>query len=111
MSRDATTLTVAHETTCAGMTVDPSMSGVHHRAVEIIVATGAFHHGRAKCHAKKETVMVATTTVRAINTTIAAIEDRKSDSNEHHVKATGVTSAKPHAISRLRGESRSLEKA
>ena len=108
MSRDATTLTVAHETTCAGMTVDPSMSGVHHRAVEIIVATGAFHHGRAKCHAKKETVMVATTTVRAISTTIAAIEDRKSVSNEQRTTAIAVTSAKPHAIGRLRGASRLL---
>jgi len=48
----------------------------------------------------------AATTVRAISTTIAVIEDRKSYSKEHHAKATAATSAKPHEISRLRGESR-----
>jgi len=93
------------------MTLDPGMTGhlVHHRGVEIIATTYVF--GRVQRHAKKEAAIVATTTVLAISTTIAAIEDRKSDSNEDHVKATAVTSAKPHAISRLRGESRSLAKA
>jgi len=90
------------------MTLDPSMIGhlVHHRGVEIIVTTYACHHGRAQRRAKKEAAIVATTTVAAISTTIAAIEDRKSDSIEHHVKATAVTSAKLHVISRLRGGSR-----
>ena len=87
------------------------MTGVHHRGVEIIVTTGAFHDGRDQRHAKKVAVSVATTTVRAISTTIAAIEDRKSDSNEHHVKATVVTGAKPHSISRSRGASKSLDMA
>ena len=81
---------------------------VHHRGVGIIVTTYDLHYGRVQCHAKKEAAIVATTAVGAIRTTIAAIEDRKSDSNEHHVKATAVTSAKPHAISRLPGGSRSL---
>jgi len=62
-------------------------------------------------HAKKEAAIVATTKVRAINTSIAAIEDRKSDSNEHHAKATAATSAKPHVISRLRGGSSLLDTA
>ena len=91
------------------MTLDPGMSGVHHRGVKIIVTTCAFHYGRAQCHAKKEAAILATTTVRATNTTIAAIEDGKSDSNEHHAKATAGTSAKPHVINRSRGESRSLD--
>jgi len=72
------------------------------------MTTCIFHKGRVQCHAKKEAAIVATTTVRAISTTIAAIEDRKSDSDEHHVKATAVTSAKPHANSRLHGVSISL---
>jgi len=92
------------------MTLDPGMSGVHHRGVEIIVKC-AFHHGRVQCHAKKEAAIVATTTARATSTTIAAIKDRKSDSNEHHAKVTAATSAKPQDISRLRGESRSLNTA
>ena len=50
-------------------------------------------------------------TVRAISTTVAAIEDRKSDSNEHHAKTTAVTSTKPHATSRFRGGSRLLDAA
>ena len=85
------------------------MSGrlIHHRGVEIIVTTC----GRIQCHAKKEAATVATTTVRAISTTIAEIEGQKSDGNEHHVKATAVTSAKPHVISRLRGGSTSLDMA
>ena len=94
------------------MTLDPGMTGrlVHHRGVEMIVTTCAFHYGRVQCHAKKEAAIVAT--VRAIiSTTIAAIEDRKSDSSEHHAKVTAVTSAKPQSISRLRGESRSLDTA
>ena len=109
-SRDATTITTAHETTCAGMTLDPGMTGrlVHHRGVEIIVTTCAFHDGRVQYHVNKE-VAIVTTTVRVISTTIAAIEGRKSDSNEHHAKATVLTSAKPQSISRLRGESRSLD--
>ena len=108
MSRDATTITAAHETTCARMTRDPGMAGrlVHHRGAEIIVTTCAFPYGRVQCHAKKAAAFIATTTVRAISTMIAAIEDRKSDSNEHHVKAIVGTSAKPHSISRLHGESR-----
>ena len=112
MSRDATTITAAHETTGARITFeDPGMTGrlVHHRGVEIIVTTCAFHYGRVQCHAKKEAAIVAT--VRAISPTIAAIEDRKSDRNEHHAKTTAVTTAKPHAISRLRGGSRSLDTA
>ena len=113
MSRDATTITAAHETPGARMTLVPSMTGrlVHHRDVEIIVTTCAFHYGRVQCHAKKEAAIAATTAVRAINTTIDAIEDRKSDSNDHHVKATLVTSAKPHVISRLSGESTSHDTA
>jgi len=93
------------------MTVDPGMTGrlVHHRGAEIIVRTGAFHHGRVQCHAKKEAAIGATTTtVGAISTTIGAIGERKSDSNEHRVKTTAATSAKPRSISRLRGESRLL---
>ena len=81
---------------------------VHHRGVEIIVTACAFHYGRLQCHAKKKAAIVATRAVRVISTTIAAIEDRKSDSIEHHVKATAVTSAKPHSISRLHGASISL---
>ena len=107
MSRDATSITAAHETTCATMTVDPGTSGVHHRGVEIIVTTCAFHYGRVQYHAKKEAATVAKMTVRAISTTIAAIEYRKSDSNEYHA----VTSAKPHVISRLPGGSTSLDMA
>ena len=109
--QDATTITAAREATCARMTLDPGMSGLHHRGVEIIVTTCAFHYGRVQCHARKEPAIFATTTLRAISTAIAATEGRKSDSNEHHVKATAVTSAKPHAISRLRGGNRSLDTA
>ena len=113
MSRDATTITAAHETTCAGMTLDPAMAGrlVHHRSVKIIVTTSVFQEGRVQCHARKEATVYATTTVRAISPTIAAIEDRKSDRNEHHVKVTAATSAKPHSISRLPGASASLDTA
>jgi len=96
------------------MTLDPGMTGrlAHHRGAKIIVTTCSFHDGRVQCHAKKEAAIVAaTTTVRPISTTIAAIEDRKSDSNERHVKATAVPSAKPHFISRLRGGSKSLDMA
>jgi len=104
MSRDVT-FPAVHETTgAARMTVDPAMSGLHHRGVEIIVTTCAFHYRRVQCRAKTEAATVAMTTVRAISTTIAATEDRKSHGNEHHVKATVVTSAKPHASSRLSGE-------
>ena len=81
---------------------------VHPQGLESIVTTCAFRHGRVQRHAKKVAAIVATTTVRVISTTIAAIEDRKSDSIEHHVKATAVTSAKPHSISRLHGASISL---
>ena len=111
MSLDATAITAAHETTCSRMTLDSGMSGVHHRGVEIIVTTCAFRFGRVQCHEKKKAAIAATTAVRAISTTIAAIEDRKSDSNKHHVKATAVTSAKPHASSRLPGGSRLLDAA
>ena len=113
MCRDAATITPAHETTCARMTLDPTMTGrlLHHPGVEIIVTTCAFHHGRVQCHTKTEAAIVATTTLRAISTTIAAIEDRKSGNNEHHVKATAVTSARPHSISRLPGTSTSLDTA
>ena len=95
------------------MTLDPSMIGhlVHHRGVEIIVTTCAFPYGRARCHTKKEAAIVATPTVRAIGTTMATIDDRMSDGDEHHVKAIAMTSAKPHAISRLPGASRSLDTA
>ena len=88
------------------MMLDPGMSGVHHRGVEIIVMTKAFHYGRVQCHAKKESAIFATTTLRAISTAIAAIENQKSDNTVHHAKVTAATSAKPHAISRLRGGSR-----
>jgi len=110
MSRDATIITVAHDATCDAMTLDPAMTGrlLHRRGVDIIPTTCAFHFRRVHCHAKKEAVIVATTTDHAINTMIAEIEDRKSDRNDHHVKATAVTSAKPHFVSRLRGASRSL---
>jgi len=95
------------------MTLDTPTAGrlVLQRGVEIIVTTCAFHYGRVQRHANKEAAILAstTTTVRAIITTIAVIEDRKSDSNEHHVKATVVTSARPHFISRLRGASRLLD--
>jgi len=93
------------------MTLDPGMTGrlIHRRSVEIIVTTCAFHYGRVRCHTKKVAAIVAT--LRAISTTIATIKERKSDSNEYHVKATLVTSAKPHAISRLPGASRSLDMA
>jgi len=84
---------------------------VHHRGVEIIVTKCAFHYGRAQRHEKKEAAIIAMTTVRAISTTIAAIEDRKTDSNEHYAKVSAVTSANPQSISRLRGESRSLNTA
>ena len=74
--------------------------------------TYAFHYGRVQRHTKKEAAIIATTTARAISITIGAIEDhRKSDSNELRVKATAVTSAKPHAISRLPGANRSLDTA
>ena len=81
------------------MTLDPGMTGrlVHHRGVGIIVTTCAVHYGRVQRLAKKEAAIFAT------------IEDRKSDSNGHHVKATAVTGAKLHSISRLRGASRSLD--
>jgi len=49
--------------------------------------------------------------VYAISTMVATMEDLKSDNTEHHLKATAVTSATPHAISRLRGGSRLLDKA
>jgi len=113
MSQDVTTITAPHETTCARMALDSNMTGrlVHHRGVEVLVTTCALHYGRVPCHAKKEAAIVATTTVRAISITIAATEDRKSDSNEDHVKATAMTSAKPHVISRLHGGSRLLDKA
>jgi len=104
MNRDATTITAAHETTGARITFeDPGMTGrlVHHRGVEIIVTTCTFHYGRVQCHAK----IVAAITERTISTTIAAIEDRKSGSNKHHVK-TAVTSATTLSSSRLRGGSR-----
>ena len=87
------------------------MSGVHHRGVEIIVMTYPFLFLRVPCRARKEIDVFATTTVRAISPTIAAIEDRKSDRNEHHAKTTAVTRAKPHAISKLPGASRSLDSA
>ena len=106
MSIDAATITAAHETTSSRMTFD---RGVHHRRVETIVTTYAFHAGRGQRHANKEPVIVATTTVRVISTTIAAIEVRKSDSNEHHGKETA--SAKRRSISRLRGASTSLDTA
>ena len=93
------------------MTLDPGTSGVHPRGVEIIVTTRAFHYGRGQCHAKKEAAIVATTTVRAIATTIAAIKDRKSGSKVHHVKALAVTGAKLPSISKLRGASTSLDTA
>ena len=89
------------------MTLHPGMTGVHHRGVEIIVTTDTFHLGRVQRHAKKEAAIGATTTVAAISTTIDAIEDRKSDNNEHHA----VTHAKPHSISRLRGARVSLDTA
>ena len=87
------------------MTLDPGMTGrlVHHRGVEIIVTTCANPYGRVQCHAKKEAAFFATSTVRAITTTIAAIKDRMSDNNLHHVKATAVTSAKPRSVSKLPG--------
>jgi len=83
---------------------------LHHRGVELIESTCTSHCGRVQYHAKKETAIVATTTVRGISTMIAAIEDQKSDRNEHHVKATAVTSAKLRFISRLPGGSRLLDK-
>ena len=93
------------------MTLDPGMTGplVHHRGVESVVMTYPVHFRRVHCHTKKEAAIGAT--VRAISPTIAAIEDRKSDRNEHHAKTTAVTRAKPHAISRLPGASRSLDTA
>ena len=113
MSRDATTITPAHETTCARITLDPGMIGrlVHHGGVEIIATTCVSHEGRLQYHVNKEAAIVTTMTDRAISTTIARIEDRKSGSNEHHVKATVVTGAKPHSISRSRGASKSLDMA
>ena len=97
------------------MTLDHAMTGrlVHHRSVEIIETTCAFHDGRVQRQAKKEAAIFATTTVRVINTTIIVIEDRKSDSKEqeHHAKATAATGVKPHVICRLRGGSRSLDTA
>jgi len=73
MSRDATAITAARETTCARMTGRL----VQHRGV--IVTTCASHCRRVQCHVKKEAAIVATTTDRAISATITAIEDRKSD--------------------------------
>ena len=64
MSRDVTTITAAHETTCARIMLDPAMSAVHPRRVAINVTTGAFHYGHARCHAKKEAAIVATTSPR-----------------------------------------------
>jgi len=106
-------ITAAHETSCASTTLDPGLTGrlVHHRGAKIIVTKGAFHYGRAQCHVKKEAAIVVTTKFSAISPTIAAIEDWKSASEKHHVKATAVTSAKPHAISRSRGASKSLDTA
>ena len=111
MSRDATIITAAHETICARMALDSNMTGrlVHHRGVEVIVTTCAYGYGRVQFHAKKEAAIVATTTVGAISTTIAAIEDQKSASNEDHMTVTVVTRARPHAISRLRGGRRLLD--
>ena len=108
MSRDATSNTAAHETTSVRTTLGPGMTGrhVHHRGVEIIVTTYVCYKGRVQYQAKKEAAIVATTKLRAISTTIAAIEDWKSDTNEYRVEATAVTSAKLQFISRLRGESR-----
>ena len=62
------------------MTLDPAMSGLHHRGVKIIVA--ACHYGRVQRHAKKEAAIVATTTKESRNQYYDgfAIEDRKSDS-------------------------------
>jgi len=111
MSRDATTITTAYETTYSKMTLDPGLSGVHNRGVEIIVTTCAFHYGRVQCHVRNEAAIGAKTTVRAISTTIAAMEDRKSDSNERHAKVTAATSTKPHSISRLREASKLLDTA
>ena len=110
MSRDATT--IARGTTRARMALNLGMTGrlVHHRGVEIIVTTHAFHYGRVRCHTKKEAAIVATGRA-IISTTIAAIEDRKSDSNEQLVKTTAVTGATPRTISRLRGASISLDTA
>ena len=103
MRQDATT--AAHETTGARMTLDPT--GRLLGDIIIVTATCAFHSRRVRVAA-----IIATTTVRATSTTIAAIEDhRKSDSNKNRAKATEVTSAKPHSISRLPGESRSLDMA
>jgi len=111
MKRDVT-FTAVHETTCAGMTLDRGMTGrLLHGEIEIVVTTCAFQVGRVQCHAKKQVAIVAVTTVRAISITIAAIKDQKNDSNEDHVKATAMTSAKPHVISRLHGGSRLLGKA
>jgi len=104
-SRRCTTITAAHETTCAKPGLTSHLR--HHRGAEIIVTARAFHYGRVQYHAKKEAAIVAKMTVCAISTTIAAIEDRKSDSNEYHA----VTSAKPRAISRLPGGSTSLDMA
>ena len=84
---------------------------VHHGGVEIIATTCVSHEGRLQYHVNKEAAIVTTMTDRAISTTIAATEDRKSDNNEDHVKATAVTSAKLHVISRLRGASRLLDTA
>jgi len=105
MSRDATIITAACETICARMTLDSGTTAraVHHRGVEIRVTTCR----RGQCDAKKAAAIVAT--VRAISTTIAATEDRKSDSKEHNVNATVVTSAKLHASSRFCGGSRLLD--
>ena len=83
MSIDGTTITAAYETTSSRMTPDPGTSGVHQRGVEVIVTTCAFHHGRVQCQEKKEAAILATTTVRVIST-VAAIEDRKSDSSDYH---------------------------
>jgi len=91
------------------MTLNPGMTDrlVHLRGAEIIVTACAFHFGQSQ-EKKPTTAIVAAPTVRAISTTIAAMEDRKSDSSECHVKTTAVTGATPHAISRLRGASRLL---
>jgi len=113
MSRDATTITAPHETTCPRLTLEPGMIGrlVHHRGGEIIVTACVFHYGRARCHAKKEAAIAATMPVRAICTMIAAIEDREIDNNDYHGTATAETTGKPHSISRLRGVNTSLDTA
>jgi len=102
-------ITAAHETTCARTTLDPGMKGRHiqHRGAEIIVTACASRFGRVQSQEKKSTTaIVATTTVRAISTTIATVKDRRSD--DHCLTATAATGAKPRAVNKLFGHSRSL---